>query len=462
LLFLGALIGVLSLGVYPHSVRQDWSIYRQSVQDGVPGRAYLAMARLAAHSPWRDDLQRLAGLYAFEADQPTAAISHLNQVDADSLTGSDWLILGDAYLANSDAQKAVQAWERSFSKDASEAALDRLMIVYQAQDDHVAMIQTLKNKLQIKPGDADTAYRLGLLLAAEEPQAALVYLDLAANSGQAYGPDSARVLEAIRTALVFDQPAFHLVSAGKALAELPNWPLAKRAFENATQTDPNYAEGWAFLGEALQQLEPEANERALEYLEYSLSIAENSVVGVSLTGLYWQRQGDYERATTYFRRAALLEPDNPAWAAALGSLENAQGNLGNAEAYFREATRLAERDSQYWRLLAGFYLSNQIQLREKALPAAVQAVALDADNPANLDLLGQVYIQIEKLGQAEDVLLKALRLQPDYAPAMLHLSLAYLYQEQIELARFYLQQALEANDAIIQEQARRLLGYFYP
>lgn len=462
LLFLGALIGVLNLGVFPHSIRRDWVIYRQSVQDGVPERAYQAMARLAVHSPWREDLQRLAGLQAFEADMPAAAINHLSRVDAVSLTGSDWLVFGDACLANGATQKAVEAWEQSFSKEASEAALDRLLTVFQAQSDYPAMVRTLKSKLQIRPGDADTAYRLGLLLATEEPQAALVYLDMAANSGQDYAPDSARMLEVIRAALVFDQPAYHLVSAGKALAELPNWPLAKRAFENATRADPNYAEGWAFLGEALQQLEPGANEQALDYLEHSLTIAENSVAGVSLTGLYWQRQGDYEQAMKYFQQAAALEPDNPAWAAALGSLENALGNLGNAELYFREAARLAERDSQYWRLLAGFYLSNQIQLREKALPAAVQAVALDADNPANLDLLGQVYIQIEKLGQAEDVLLQALRLQPHFAPAMLHISLAYLYQDEIELARYYLQQALESNDATIQGQARRLLGYFYP
>ena len=45
------------------------------------------------------------------------------------------------------------------------------------------------------------------------------------------------------------------MAAGRKLASQGQWELAAYAFQAVTQAQPAYAEGWAYLGEALQHLE---------------------------------------------------------------------------------------------------------------------------------------------------------------------------------------------------------------
>jgi Tfp pilus assembly protein PilF len=124
---------------------------------------------------------------------------------------------------------------------------------------------------------------------------------------------------------------------GQGLADLGEWELAKMAFQHSLQLAPGYAEAWAFLSEARQKINPPEPAAALEDLQHALTLDPESISAITMLALYWQRQGQTQRASDLFRTAANLEPKDPAWYAALGSLAGSQGKLTDAEWYYRFA-----------------------------------------------------------------------------------------------------------------------------
>jgi Flp pilus assembly protein TadD len=115
----------------------------------------------------------------------------------------------------------------------------------------------------------------------------------------------------------------------------------------------------------------------------------------------------------------------------------------------------------YYRMLAEFTVTYAFNVRELGLPAARLAVQLDAQDPANRDVLGQVLLALEDDFNAIKLFQQALELDPEYAPAYYHLGIIYSAHDSREQAAYYLQQAVaNSRNPSLTEQAQRLLSTY--
>jgi cytochrome c-type biogenesis protein CcmH/NrfG len=243
--------------------------------------------------------------------------------------------------------------------------------------------------------------------------------------------------------------------------------LAAVAFQNAIDLQPEYAEAWAFLGEARQQLAKQETgsiaKEGVSELVHALRLDSSSILANTFMGLYWERQGDYSQAENFLRHASALSPSDPFLLSELGNIQAKAGDLPAAQSTYAAAIQLSPQDPLFYRLLAEFALQYQIQTREIALAAARQAITLDPDDASSLDVMAQVMLMLKDYHSAERFAVQALKIDPGYAPAYLHLGTAYIYLEEPDLARQWLGLAETANpQSWAASQAKRMLDYYFP
>ena len=96
-----------------------------------------------------------------------------------------------------------------------------------------------------------------------------------------------------------------------------------------------------------------------------------------------------------------------------------------------------------------------------ALPAARLAVRFGPENPANIDLYGQVLLALEDEMNALRLYLRALELDPSYAPAYYHLGILYSARDDADQAVYYLSKAVQySRNPALTDQAQRLLSAY--
>ncbi len=460
------LIVLLNLAPRPHALRQAMEQANQAIQESDYTTAFKQTALAAEKTPRRFDLTLLAAQLALQSGHFLQAIQMLEQPRiANQLAPADLQLLGDAYQQFGDSMMAAAIWHRVAELAPSPEIFQRLGEYHQARQDYPAAIEDLRHMLQYIPADADLNYRIGLLYSTYDPEAALAYLAQAAELDPDLAPGALELQRKIRTATLFDEPAYTLTSVGRVLAMQDEWDLAEAAFHNATQLRPDYAEAWAFLGEARQHTITASSGEytGLADLQQAWRLDSNSVAVNLLLGMYWSRQGDPELAASYIQNSLIIEPGNPLLHAELGNALAQQGDLPAAEAAYRKAISLAPDDPLFYRLLAEFSLTNRVQLRQIALPEARTAVVLDPEDPRSLDLLGHVLLILEDYQSAERFLIKALEIDPDYAPAHLHLGMVLVQRNEMQRARqeFDLAEKMGSDTWTI-AQAQRFITYYYP
>jgi tetratricopeptide (TPR) repeat protein len=114
--------------------------------------------------------------------------------------------------------------------------------------------------------------------------------------------------------------------------------------------------------------------------------------------------------------------------------------------------------------LAEFTLKYEFRVQETGLPAARQALDLDPEDPASLDVIAQESLLLGDALSAEDYLEQALQSDPSHAPAHLHLAVLYLESGETYLAYQHLTQAqsLALPGSATADHARRLLEQLFP
>ena len=157
------------------------------------------------------------------------------------------------------------------------------------------------------------------------------------------------------------------------------------------------------------------------------------------------RDSDMPEAEDHYKRALALDPKLAMAWARLGVIYLNSGQNGKAIEYFTRAHELSGDVSERERLyIEGHYYSDVMGDLDKAietLQVAVQEYPLEIDNYVNL---GNIY-KGEAQEKAEQVLLKALAIQPDEAIAMTNLVLVYTSMDQFDKARNYIAQASQAG-----------------
>jgi tetratricopeptide (TPR) repeat protein len=411
------------------------------------------------------ELER-SGSAALSAGNPTEAVTLL--VEASGLihlSDAGWLALGDAYLEMGDTVKALSAWK---NLPPSPALYPRLAEAYHQLEDFEGLLSTLRELLALHPGDASLYYYSGLVYAALRPDSSQAFLEQAASLDPQYKENSGKLIRTIRSARLQDEPAYTLVASGRALASMNQWILALEAFRRALSIRDDYAEAWAYYGEALQQVnipKPSGIDQdpAMAALQKAVDLDPGSLAAHIFLSIYWQRQGHYVEAIAILETAAGLEPDNPVIYTEIGNSWAKAGDLIKSQTYYQQAVDMAPEDPFYWRLLAEFSLNNQVQIREIGLPAARKAVILEPKAPENLNLFGQALYFLGDHTNAAKYMKKALEIDPGYAPAYLNLGMNYLAQGETGQARDFLNQAVVfGGESPTAEHARRLLERHFP
>jgi tetratricopeptide (TPR) repeat protein len=406
----------------------------------------------ASCMPWRIDLWESAGVHALQSGNPQAAVQYLERAQAtatrlgrpttQALSLAGMLALGDAYQQTGNLAAALRQWKTvaalgGLPGEQAIANASKIAQGYLSLGDYPAAIGFWRYLADRQPEDAQTQYQLGLLLATQDPEAALVVLDKAASLDDKLTEPVASLRRAVISARFAENRAYTLLVTGRALAALDRWGLAAEAFRQSTQERPDYAEAWAYWGEALQHPDsvdvasstPSAKSDGLAELQQAVALDPQSLAAQTFLSLYWIRQGRYDQALETTRRALELSPGNSILTAELAAILAASGDLDGAFQTYQQAAALSPYDPLYMRLQVQFSLQYDYRLVEVALPLARQLVIQDPQDPASLDLMAQVFIRQGDLVNAERFLRRSLAASPDYAPAHLHLGLLYLLQD---------------------------------
>ncbi len=469
-MLVGVLIALLSLAPRPHAVDRAYRYMQELLETNAPLTASASLAEVAEAIPWLHELRLTAGRLAIQGGDPATAIQLLEQyADEFGLSREDQIALGDAYMETGNVPGAVAIWEEILQSDRANPGLHiRLAQYYRSQGDYEATISHLQAVLSSDPGNAQLHYQLGLIFSVVESEAALAYLTQAAALDPDLADSAQEMVRRINTARLADEPAYTYVAIGRVLASLGEWELAVEAFRQAGSARPDYAEAWAFLGEALQHLDQDMRipdrQDGLQELQRALELDPTSIAANVFMGLYFQRHERHDLALAHLQYAAEQSPQNPVMRVELGNTLAAMGDLPAAQVYYEQAIELAPSDPTYWRMLAEFCLRHQIQVRQVALPAARQAVMLAPNDVQGLDVLGETLLLLGDNLNAERFLRRALESNPDYAPAHLHLGMVYLFQGDTQEARseFARAETLAPAGTWTADQAQRLMNLYFP
>ncbi len=456
------LIGLaLSFSVLPQKLGSEIQAVQQARQNQNPAGMANHLGQVLAWEPWRIDQWEVAGKEALEAGNSAQAITFFNTANRlQALSDEGREALGEAYLASGDWQQAVATWQVLAAGDnAAQSLFEKIL---KQQWDHQAFagaLQTAKDWLTRYPLNAQAAFSAGLLECAEDPPSAAPFLIQAAKLDPGLNPQVETLQAAIDKAYQEQHEGYRRVVVGRALAGLDHWDLAWRSFEIATINSPGYAEGWAFLGEAKQQL----GEDGSQELKHAAALDPNSLVVKTLLALWNRDNGHPEEAISLLKQVAELEPGQAVWQMALGDTAAMMGDLYSALGYYERATGLEPDNAQTWLALGDFSAANQLEPREIGLPAARQALILSSDSAPALDLMGRVMLALEDADSAERFLQQAIEKDGAYAAARLHLAQLYLSQSQMDAAYPLLNEAvkLAGKDTQTGALAKRLLARYF-
>jgi tetratricopeptide (TPR) repeat protein len=375
-------------------------------------------------------------------NNPETAISYFKTAAAvGALSYDGYLQFGDAFEQTGNPYTASQIWEAAILIfGPSEGSLMRLANTQRDTKDYPALIKTLRQIANLQFPDFNQPsffihlyYELGMLLAADDPASAPPYLLQAAELDPELS-DASELAFTIQRALPEGNPAYSLMESGRKLADLGQWEIAAFAFQRVIESQPDYGEAWAFLGEALQHLDIPENQNAFAALKKAVEIDPLSLPANTFMALYWRRSGDPDLSLKYLTIAAQIEPNNPDVHVDLGAATAIVGDLESATSYYWKAIELTSRDPVYLREFVKFCIQYNLNLEEIALPIAREAVITDPDDPVSLDVMGQVLFRLGDLLNAERFLLRAVKRDPEYAPTHLHLGLVYNLQDKTDQA----------------------------
>ena len=413
---------------------------------------------------WRKDLWENVGLTKSRAGKKEEVIVAFEKArKANVLSDSGWDLLGFELWCTDRPDEALVIWQEGLEKYPNYFKFyNRLAMYYREAGNLSAEKDAIENWLSFGQETEDTAYfnyRFGLFLIVDSPEDALAYLVLAARADEEFAPVVDTLRTSLNLALLENDPAEKQILLGRGLALAEEWQLAAEIFTNATQTYPESASAWAWLGEAKQHL----GQNPLPDLDKALNLQLELPLVRSLRGLYWQRQGSFEEAVDEFKILVALEPENPSSQAALGDAYARLGDLPPALDAYSEAVLLAPEDPAQWHLLALFSVQYGVQIEEIGLPAAKKAVELSPTDAKFIDTLGWLYFSLGDDESAATFFADALLLDPDLSAAHLHLGMFYLKHTHNDLAYQSLLRAQVFNgDLFSSREADRLLKLYFP
>lgn len=446
---------LLALGLQCHPERHDFAdlIRQGDAHFAVREYSFAAQAYRQAASRRPDSpvpLIRLGRTYLSQAWPERAQTALLRAHRFGGWTPELYLLMGDLYLAMGLEAEAMVQWRIALAGDPNLAEA-RLQLAWAylrngAWEEAATCFEDILSRWDPPHRERWLAahYGLGLLLAPQDPSAALHHLQIAAGSDEGELSRKAILLGADLQQFSPATDAAHAAALlGQAYARVEAWSLARRMLAQAAAAEPDYAEARAYLGHVLDRL-GQASRAEGELLE-AVRLAPGEFLPRFLLGIYYRRYGRFEEAVLQFREALERDPDNAALHVELGQAWLAQQRYGDAEAALRTAVALAPDRAEFQLVLARFYVDGLIKVRTHGLPAAREATRLEPTNAEAFDLLGWAYYLTGLLEQAEGALRRAVDLNPALASARYHLGAVLQRRGQIDEARYQFWRAIDLD-----------------
>ena len=202
----------------------------------------------------------------------------------------------------------------------------------------------------------------------------------------------------------------------RTLDWMGEYETAINAAFDALDLQPDNPTTLAILGEIYSDVGNWS--RAQDYIDQALAIDPRHVLALRNQAVLFELQGDYNKAIGIFRQAIEVAPNQPDLYMELGRQYQGQNDWDNALASYKQAVDVAA-------------------------------------TPVTLDALGwALYLSSDTL-QAQRELRKAVELDPEYGPALVHLGMAYYARRNYEEAA----PTLEKGIAILGEESR--IEYYY-
>ncbi|UCC65332.1 MAG: tetratricopeptide repeat protein [Anaerolineae bacterium] len=358
--------------------------------------------------------------------------------------------MGRLYLGLGLPAEAVAQWEAALAADPGLAearlGLGWAYLGREAWDDARAAFEAVLGRWDDAHRERwqPAHYGLGLLLALEDPVAALHHLQIAAAGVDRAMAEGAMAMgAALERATPLADPAHAAVILGQGYVRVEAWPLARRALAQALTAEPGYVEAMAYLGHALDY--PGRAPEAERHLRRAVQLAPTETLPRYLLGLYYRRREKPRQAAFQFRQALKLDPRDAALYAELGGAWLDEQNYLDAENAFRAAAELAPEQAGFRLLLAHFYVDHLIKVRSRGLPAAQGAAQLNPDDAEAFDVLGWAYYLVGSLDEAERALSRAVALDPESASARYHLAVVQRQRGQLAEATYQFWRAIDLD-----------------
>lgn len=176
-----------------------------------------------------------------------------------------------------------------------------------------------------------------------------------------------------------------------------------------------------------------------------------------LSGVLYQRNGQFDEASREFRKASDLLPDSTLLSIRLVQFYIDVQDYENAEVMCRRVLERVPDDASLWIILAT--LCQQLGKHEEAAEAQAKAEALAPDSPEDFEGLLRVAEMANDRITTIDLLKRLTELNPDSPQLYLRLGMSLARIDNGEDAQAALEKALELDPTMI--QARSILGIVY-
>ncbi len=450
-------------GLSPQPVQLTAAIVQAQAAEahGNPVSAARNLRAVAAYYPQFSDLWERIGEQELAAQNYAGAIQAFTTAsNAGDLSITGRFDLGNAYDQAGDHNAALAAWRSILGRiGVSDERFQELLDLFRKYGDWDAATQTAQEWYAADHFDDQVALVYGELLAYQDPAEAEKILSNAAFQENDDAKAASQLIQAIQLGLEKNDPAYLYVLVGQALGDLREWDIAIQAFSRATLIEPGYAEAWALLGEAQQNVDLDG----YPALQQALALDPTSdIVRVAMV-LYYRREEKPAEALTYLYALANKYPLQGQWQVEIGATLTEEGKLIDAMNAYQKAVEIEPGNAANWRALALFSANNGFDAESYTLPAATQALKLDPNGIETLDMAGWINLTRGALQNAEQFLQQALQKDATYPPALLHMGQVYLKKEQMDQAYPFLKRAAgQTLDPATALQAQRLLDQYFP
>jgi tetratricopeptide (TPR) repeat protein len=415
----------------------------QALSDDLPEDAASSFEQALIFDPTNASLHMYAAEAYLASNNPDQALVHLSQAEQYAVDEAALeLLRGEALRAQGDIQAATLAWEQSHqTRPLPEENLRNLANAYMnlgMEDEARAAFEDL---VTLAPNDHDAVIHLVLLIARDEPADALEHLRLAEQLAPGQDPIFEDLIATIEEGLESESVAYQLARIGQTLLRYDEWEFAAFAFRSALSLEPDYTEALAYMGLVLSRIDMDGVPELLRAIE----IEPDTMLPHIFLGMVYHERGESDAALNELQTAAEINASNPAIYAMLGAALDSIGEINQAMMAYTQATVLAPNVPDFWLLLAQYTLAREIEISTVALPAARNALALEARNAAGLDALGYGYYLLGNFPMAERLLTHSIRIDPSLALTQYHLGLLRLTQGETDRARAALERAVQID-----------------